>query len=288
MVKLIVTYLLITFIGLSLCDPERPGRYLEHDRTVISCAKYKREANQHQCVLSPFNTEGPFYLPDDHERSDITDSQEGIILDLTINVVNSNDCNPLENMYVHLWHTNATGKYSGVNNGGPPPPPPSGQGRQGGQQGNDDRRPPGHGSPRPYGGEKHPGEGGRPTPVSDERFLRGYQVTDSNGQVKFRTIIPGWYNGRCLHMHIEVYPKNSTEREDILYVGQIFFKSELPNELKLIGPYSSNTQRITLNENDGIFRNHGDETILNLVSQGSSYSSVINFGIDPQAKVSPQ
>jgi protocatechuate 3,4-dioxygenase beta subunit len=42
--------------------------------------------------------------------------------------------------------------------------------------------------------------------VQNENFLRGVQVTDSNGQVTFQTIFPGCYSGRYPHIHFEVYP----------------------------------------------------------------------------------
>lgn len=38
-----------------------------------------------------------------------------------------------------------------------------------------------------------------------ESYLRGVQVTDSNGQVTFTTIFPGCYAGRYPHMHFEVF-----------------------------------------------------------------------------------
>jgi len=39
----------------------------------------------------------------------------------------------------------------------------------------------------------------------NESFLRGVQLTDSNGQVSFTTIYPGWYAGRITHIHFQVY-----------------------------------------------------------------------------------
>lgn len=39
-----------------------------------------------------------------------------------------------------------------------------------------------------------------------ENFLRGVQVTDSNGQVTFTTVFPGCYSGRWPHIHFEIYP----------------------------------------------------------------------------------
>lgn len=42
--------------------------------------------------------------------------------------------------------------------------------------------------------------------VQNENFLRGVQVTDSNGEVTFTSIFPGCYAGRYPHIHFEVYP----------------------------------------------------------------------------------
>src|SRR5207248_9185299 len=39
---------------------------------------------------------------------------------------------------------------------------------------------------------------------TSENFLRGYQLTDSNGQVTFTTVYPGWYSGRTVHIHIKI------------------------------------------------------------------------------------
>ena len=33
-------------------------------------------------------------------------------------------------------------------------------------------------------------------------YLRGYQVTDANGLVIFKTMFPGWYSGRTVHIHV--------------------------------------------------------------------------------------
>jgi hypothetical protein len=53
--------------------------------------------------------------------------------------------------------------------------------------------------------------------VTTESYLRGVQVTDSNGQVTFTTIYPACYSGRWPHIHFEVFlgglgtsPKGST------------------------------------------------------------------------------
>ncbi|MBK7223946.1 MAG: hypothetical protein WAS56_02705 [Saprospiraceae bacterium] len=35
-------------------------------------------------------------------------------------------------------------------------------------------------------------------------YLRGYQITDANGEVNFVTVFPGWYGGRIAHIHFKV------------------------------------------------------------------------------------
>ena len=45
--------------------------------------------------------------------------------------------------------------------------------------------------------------------IQDENYLRGVQVSDSNGQVTFTTIFPACYSGRYPHCHFEIYPSLS-------------------------------------------------------------------------------
>lgn len=42
-----------------------------------------------------------------------------------------------------------------------------------------------------------------------ETYMRGYQITDVNGEANFITILPGWYTGRVCHIHFQVYVNSS-------------------------------------------------------------------------------
>jgi len=44
----------------------------------------------------------------------------------------------------------------------------------------------------------------------NETWLRGYQVTDKNGMCRFKSIFPGWYEGRITHLHAKVHVQNKT------------------------------------------------------------------------------
>jgi protocatechuate 3,4-dioxygenase beta subunit len=71
------------------------------------------------CVVRPEQTEGPYYVDTGLDRSDIREEREGVPLELTFNVsrVDEGDvsaCGPLAGAVVDVWHCDALGKYSGV------------------------------------------------------------------------------------------------------------------------------------------------------------------------------
>src|SRR5215216_2181165 len=49
------------------------------------------------CVLSPEVTEGPYWIPNDLTRRDVTDGRPGVPLGLQIAVVDAESCRPIEN-----------------------------------------------------------------------------------------------------------------------------------------------------------------------------------------------
>ena len=46
--------------------------------------------------------------------------------------------------------------------------------------------------------------------VEDQNFLRGVQIADSDGRVRFTSIFPACYDGRWPHIHFEVYPDEAS------------------------------------------------------------------------------
>jgi protocatechuate 3,4-dioxygenase beta subunit len=64
------------------------------------------------CVLTPKQTEGPYYLDDDLVRSDIVEGHAGAPLRLELVVENAR-CAPLAGAAVDIWHADAAGAYSG-------------------------------------------------------------------------------------------------------------------------------------------------------------------------------
>ena len=66
------------------------------------------------CVLAPELTEGPYYLPNERVRRDITEGRPGTPLRLRLNVVDASTCKAMKGAAVDIWHADAGGVYSGV------------------------------------------------------------------------------------------------------------------------------------------------------------------------------
>jgi len=76
-------------------------------------AKEATAANVPDCVLTPEQEEGPFYIDFARVRQDIVENRPGVPLALTIGVVDSNTCKPIHNAAIDIWHCDALGVYSG-------------------------------------------------------------------------------------------------------------------------------------------------------------------------------
>src|SRR5436190_18730518 len=67
------------------------------------------------CVMTPAKTEGPYFVDEKLNRSDIRESQDGAKVVLTMYVFDAdNDCAPVQGATVDIWHCNAAGLYSGA------------------------------------------------------------------------------------------------------------------------------------------------------------------------------
>lgn len=125
---------------------------------------------------------------------------------------------------------------------------------------------------------------GNTTDEIGETFLRGYQITDANGEVEFTTILPGWYNGRICHIHFQVYVSTSYS-----VVSQLTFDINTKNDIYAAFPglYTKGADPMTLAQ-DNIFSdgyqyqvatlsgdiNNGYESYLEVTVQGSGTTGV--------------
>jgi protocatechuate 3,4-dioxygenase beta subunit len=133
------------------------------------------------CVVRPQQTEGPYFVDEKLERSDIRSDpatgevRPGAGLDLTFSVgrLVGGACAPLAGARVDVWHCDALGAYSDV---------------------------------RDPGGS-----------TVGQKFLRGYQATSAAGLARFTTIYPGHYPGRAVHVHFKIRTAQGEEFVSQIY-----------------------------------------------------------------------
>ncbi|MGW0709436.1 hypothetical protein ACWD4G_26360 [Streptomyces sp. NPDC002643] len=174
------------------------------------------------CVLAPEVTEGPYYIDEDLIRRNIAEDREGLPLETRIVIVHGTECTPIPGAEVEVWMCDAGGYYSGHLDVDPDLPPNGATHRE---------------------------------PTDSSRFQRGMQIANRRGEVRFRSIYPGWYCGRAVHIHITVHVDGLE-----VHTGQLYFPEEINKKVALMEPYvrHTGTRRIP-NEEDIGYLNYGGE-----------------------------
>jgi protocatechuate 3,4-dioxygenase beta subunit len=110
--------------------------------------------------------------------------------------------------------------------------------------------------------------------ASSRTFMRGIQRTDGTGLALFRTIYPGWYTGRTVHIHVKVHVGGN-----VVHTGQLFFSDTLTDAVYTRLPYSRRPNRDVRNAQDMIYRSGGRQSLLTVKRQGVGYVGSIEMGV---------
>jgi protocatechuate 3,4-dioxygenase beta subunit len=86
-----------------------------------------------------------------------------------------------------------------------------------------------------------------------QTWLRGYQLTDANGNVSFTTIYPGWYQGRTIHIHVLARYYDDTGNITYKFATQLYFDDAISDKVLANAPYDTRGERDTTNQDDGIY-----------------------------------
>lgn len=209
---------------------------------LAGCTPDESLADNGTCVVRPVLTEGPYFVDEMLNRSDIRSDpgtgvvKPGALLALTFNVsrLAANACTPLEGAQVDVWHCDHLGAYSDVSDPG--------------------------------------------FNTAGQKFLRGHQLTDANGTARFTTIFPGWYPGRAVHIHFKVR-RGSAPVPGFDFTSQVFFADALIDQVFAQAPYASKGSPNVRNANDGIYRGGGSQLLLNATQTSEGVAATLNLAV---------
>lgn len=192
------------------------------------------------CVAKPEAVEGPYFVDERLERSDIrSDTATGQVkagtpFALTLQLLRVDQgCVPLPGAQVDIWQCDAAGIYSDIAVEG----------------------------------------------TTGQDFLRGYQVTDRFGRVRFGTVLPGWYSGRAVHIHLKIRTTGA-DGNPYEFTSQLYLPEEFTAAYLATGPYAAHGQPDTVNSTDRIFSHDGDQMVLAPQSRGRGYTATFTVGLD--------
>ena len=180
------------------------------------------------CILTPEQTEGPYYIAGEKLRRNITEGRPGAPMVLRTFVVDASTCRPIRNAAVDIWHADAAGVYSGFGAG-----------------------------------------------ASNRTFMRGIQRTNAKGLAQFRTVYPGWYQGRTVHIHVKVHVSSN-----VVHTGQLYFSDSMTDAVYRRAPYSARGSRDVRNASDSIYRSGGKRSLLSVKKNSAGvYVATITMGV---------
>lgn len=203
------------------------------------------QAQTAPCVVVPEQMEGPYFVEEKLNRSDIRtdpgkgEARPGTTLEVALRVSRmgaTGGCTPLAGAMVDLWQCDAGGLYSDV----------------------------------------------RDTQVKfdtrGQKFLRGHQITDAQGLARFTTIYPGWYPGRAVHIHFKIRTNPAGQRGSD-FTSQLYFDEALTDKVHAREPYVAKGRRNMTNEKDGIYRNGGKQLMLRVAEKAGGYAGTFELAL---------
>jgi protocatechuate 3,4-dioxygenase beta subunit len=192
--------------------------------------------------------EGPYHREAPPERRKVVEDRDGVSLQLGIRLTRGGGP-PAGGAMVEIWQCDAQGHYSGF-----PPPDTSDA----------------------VTATTAP----RAAYLPDQTFLRGSQRADAAGLVEFRTIYPGWYPGRTVHVHLIV------RTDGQVLTSQLYFPDATSDVVLATAPYADRPGRDTTNDRDTIFATGGEPAVLDIVPTADGYRAAICLEL-PQPRDAP-
>ena len=230
-----------------LASADTPSTTTDTSTTTVT-SDASASATSGVCTLTAEVTEGPYSLDGALIREDIREEKEGVEVQYTFTVVDQdNDCAPLADALVELWHCDSLGEYSGY------------VGKNGHTEDDD--------GTFLRGGQMTDSSG----QASITSIWPGHYVSRAV-HVHMRvhtdvTLADGTYTGGT-----------------VVHTGQLFFDADINEEIQASSPYSDNTTAETALADDSIYDEGGAASgLLTLTALGTSvsdgYTATLTVGV---------
>ncbi|WP_312179656.1 intradiol ring-cleavage dioxygenase, partial [Arthrobacter sp.] len=128
--------------------------------------------------------------------------------------------------------------------------------------------------------------------VEDQNYLRGVQIADADGKVRFTSIFPACYSGRWPHIHFEVYPDEAsiTDSTNAIATSQVALPQDVCDAVYATEGYEAsvrNLSQVTL-DSDNVFGDDAGASQLAAVtgSIGKGYAVSLTAGVDTRTEPS--
>ncbi|MFI7600257.1 3,4-dioxygenase subunit beta [Actinoplanes sp. NPDC049681] len=127
--------------------------------------------------------------------------------------------------------------------------------------------------------------------ITDQNYLRGVQIADTDGRVSFTSIFPACYSGRWPHIHFEVYPTRAdiTDATKAITTSQVALPKETCDKVYQQPGYEAsvtNLGQISLAK-DTVFGDDSAALQLGAVSGDVGTGLTVSLGVAVDATTAP-
>ncbi len=122
--------------------------------------------------------------------------------------------------------------------------------------------------------------------ITEQNYLRGVQIADAEGKVRFTSIFPACYSGRWPHVHFEVYPDQAgiADSANAVATSQVALPADVCEKVYATAGYEKSVgtfSQVSL-DSDNVFGDDGGARQLGAVSGdvGSGFAVSLTVGVD--------
>jgi protocatechuate 3,4-dioxygenase beta subunit len=126
--------------------------------------------------------------------------------------------------------------------------------------------------------------------AEDQNYLRGVQIADASGKVRFTSVFPACYDGRWPHVHFEVYPDRAgiSDAGNAIATSQVALPQDASETVYAQSGYEqsvSNLSRVSLAD-DNVFGDDGGASQLGTVTGdvASGYTVALTVRVDTRTE----